>query len=164
MPSIHDPLRADALVALLNALQNSRVIDLSQTLEEHMPHYPTHSKFFHNLWGCYWHGDRALTHQLVMNEHSGTHVDAPVTSLATRSHRPMSPLRASQFTVCWDEAHGSIAGIFVRAGMSPALLLSRGKRPTARCRPGTSCSSTSVGRRTGGCGLTASATSTTGRA
>ena len=53
------------------------VIDLSQTLEEHMPHFPTHSKFFHNLWSSY--DGRALAHYLlVMHEHNGTHVDAPV--------------------------------------------------------------------------------------
>ena len=62
---------------LLGALRGGRLVDLSQTLEEHMPNYPTHSKFFHNLWGSYWHGGRSLTYQLVMNEHNGTHVDAP---------------------------------------------------------------------------------------
>ena len=62
---------------LLESVGKARVVDLSQTLEEHMPHYPTHSKFFHNLWGSYWHGGRSLTYQLVMNEHNGTHVDAP---------------------------------------------------------------------------------------
>jgi kynurenine formamidase len=31
------------------ALRSARIIDLSQQLEEHMPHYPTHGKFFHNL-------------------------------------------------------------------------------------------------------------------
>ena len=40
---------------LLNSLCGAWIIDLSQTLEEHMPHFPTHSKFFHNLWGSYWH-------------------------------------------------------------------------------------------------------------
>src|SRR2546425_10440480 len=59
------------------ALRQARLIDLSQTYQEHMPNFPTHSKFHHNLWGSYWHGDRALTYQLVMNEHNGTHVDAP---------------------------------------------------------------------------------------
>jgi kynurenine formamidase len=63
--------------ALIAAIRGARLIDLSQTLEEHMPHYPTHSKFFHNLWGSYWHGGRSLSYQLVMNEHNGTHVDAP---------------------------------------------------------------------------------------
>jgi hypothetical protein len=29
-----------------------------------MPHFPTHSKFFHNLWGSYWHGGTSLRYQL----------------------------------------------------------------------------------------------------
>jgi len=62
---------------LAETLRKFRVIDLSQALEEHMPNFPTHSKFYHNLWGSYRHGDRALTYQLVLNEHNGTHVDAP---------------------------------------------------------------------------------------
>ncbi len=65
------------LSALTANLKKARLLDLSQTLEEHMTNYPTHSKFFHNLWSSYWHGDRSLTYQLVMNEHNGTHVDAP---------------------------------------------------------------------------------------
>jgi kynurenine formamidase len=59
------------------ALRSARIVDLSQPLEEHMPHYPTHGKFFHNLWGSYRHGDRSLSYQLVVHEHNGTHVDAP---------------------------------------------------------------------------------------
>ncbi len=62
---------------LRQTFRQATVLDLSQVYEEHMPNYPTHSKFYHNLWGSYWHGDRALTYQLVMNEHNGTHVDAP---------------------------------------------------------------------------------------
>jgi len=62
---------------LLETFRSARVVDLSQTLEEHMPHFPTHSMFFHNLWGSYWHGGRSLSYQLVMHEHNGTHVDAP---------------------------------------------------------------------------------------
>jgi kynurenine formamidase len=65
------------LSKLLDSLRDARVVDLSQTLEEHMPHFPTHSMFFHNLWGSYWHGGRSLSYQLVMHEHNGTHVDAP---------------------------------------------------------------------------------------
>ena len=65
------------VLALLAKLRDLRVIDLSQTLEEHMPHFPTHSMFFHNLWGSYGHGGRSLHYLLVMHEHNGTHVDAP---------------------------------------------------------------------------------------
>lgn len=63
--------------ALLAKLRGLRVIDLSQTLEEHMPNFPTHAKFFHNLWESYGLGGRSLSYQLVVHEHSGTHVDAP---------------------------------------------------------------------------------------
>lgn len=62
---------------LLTALRGARIVDLSHALEEHMPNYPTHSKYYHCLWGSYWHGGRSLTYQLVMNEHNGTHMDAP---------------------------------------------------------------------------------------
>jgi kynurenine formamidase len=66
-----------SLSSLAASLREARVVDLSQVIEEHMPHYPTHGKFFHNLYTSYWHGDRALSYQLVMHEHNGTHVDAP---------------------------------------------------------------------------------------
>ena len=64
-------------------LRELRVVDLSQTLEEHMPRFPTHAMFFHNLWSSYRHGGRSLHYQLVMHEHNGTHVDAPAHFLAS---------------------------------------------------------------------------------
>jgi kynurenine formamidase len=65
------------LPKLIESLRGARCLDLSQPLEEHMPHFPTHSKFFRNLWGSYWHGGRSLHYQITMNEPNGTHVDAP---------------------------------------------------------------------------------------
>jgi arylformamidase len=65
------------LPALLADLRALRIVDLSQTLEEHMPNFPTHAKFFHNLWDDYAMGGRSLSYQLVIHEHNGTHVDAP---------------------------------------------------------------------------------------
>jgi kynurenine formamidase len=60
------------------ALQSGyQVVDLSQPFVEGMPTYPTHSKYFHNLWESYWHGDVAVAYQLTLSEHTGTHVDAP---------------------------------------------------------------------------------------
>lgn len=67
----------ESIPELLKALKAAKVIDLSQTLEEHMPNFPTHSKFFHNLWSSYVYGDRSLSYQLITHEHHGTHVDAP---------------------------------------------------------------------------------------
>ena len=37
-----------------------KFVDLSHRLEEHMPSYPAHSKYYHNLWESYWHGDVAV--------------------------------------------------------------------------------------------------------
>jgi arylformamidase len=53
------------------------VIDLSQPLEEGMPVWPTLSRFFRTLWCSIHYGDDATAYQLLLNEHTGTHVDAP---------------------------------------------------------------------------------------
>ncbi len=65
------------VAALCAMLRNAEVVDLSQILEEQIPAFPVHAKYFHNLWGAPWLGTRSLNYQLVMSEHSGTHVDAP---------------------------------------------------------------------------------------
>jgi kynurenine formamidase len=62
---------------LVEILGCARVVDLSHTLEEHMPMWPGQSRYFHTLWDSYWHGDPAVDYQLLLNEHTGTHVDAP---------------------------------------------------------------------------------------
>lgn len=59
-------------------LQESfELVDLSQWLEEQMPVWPTLSKYFHTLWCAIHYDDTGTAYQLVMNEHTGTHVDAP---------------------------------------------------------------------------------------
>jgi kynurenine formamidase len=73
------------LPTLISSLRHARVVDLSQTLEERMPNFPTHSKFFHNLWGSYQLGGRSLSYQVLMHEHNGTHVDAPVHFVSDRN-------------------------------------------------------------------------------
>lgn len=52
-------------------------IDLSHPLAEGMPNFPTHSSYAHDIWESYWDGDVAVAYQLKLNEHTGTHVDAP---------------------------------------------------------------------------------------
>lgn len=54
---------------------SSRIVDLSRRLEAGMPTYPTHPKYFQMRW-CSM-GDPAEMNQLVMGEHTGTHLDAP---------------------------------------------------------------------------------------
>jgi arylformamidase len=68
--------------ALGDLLASSRLVDLTHVLEEGMPTYPTHAKYFHNYWQSM--GDPAQMHQLVLSEHTGTHMDAP-------SHFPDRP-------------------------------------------------------------------------
>jgi kynurenine formamidase len=53
-------------------------IDLSHTLEEDIPAYPTHARFGRALYESYEYGDDALHYGLTMSEHTGTHMDAPI--------------------------------------------------------------------------------------
>jgi kynurenine formamidase len=98
------------LATVISGLQQCRVIDLSQTLEEQMPNFPTHSKFFHNLWGSYQFGGRSLSYQMQVHEHNGTHVDAPVHFVSGRN----------------PEAHKTIEQI------EPTHLIGRGARLDCR--------------------------------
>ncbi|TVY11291.1 cyclase family protein [Paenibacillus cremeus] len=87
---------AKMLSALLNDLQ---VIDLSHTLEENMPSYPTHSRYFHTLWDHFDQGSRALVYQLILNEHTGTHMDATAHFIQEGhpAHRYMAETEITQF-------------------------------------------------------------------
>ena len=65
----------ESLELLNRALNPSRVVDLTHTLGEGIPSFPTHPKFSRNGWPS--HDDPAELNQLVLSDHSGTHVDAP---------------------------------------------------------------------------------------
>jgi kynurenine formamidase len=53
-------------------------VDLSHTLEEDIPAYPTHARFGKILYESYEYGDVARHYGLTMSEHTGTHMDAPL--------------------------------------------------------------------------------------
>ena len=53
-------------------------VDLSHTLEEDIPAYPTHARFGKALYESYEYGDVARHYGLTMSEHTGTHMDAPL--------------------------------------------------------------------------------------
>ncbi len=67
---------AESVSRFVELQRSFRVVDLSQRLEEHMPVWPTLSKFYHTLWLSLGFGDNANSYQIIMNEHTGTHVDA----------------------------------------------------------------------------------------
>lgn len=60
---------------MLGIAGRSRAVDLTHTLEEGIPTYPTHAKYFQMPWRSY--GDPAEMNQLILSEHTGTHVDSP---------------------------------------------------------------------------------------
>jgi len=53
-------------------------IDLSHTLEEGVPAWPTHARFSSTLYESQALGDVATHRGLTLSEHSGTHMDAPL--------------------------------------------------------------------------------------
>jgi kynurenine formamidase len=71
----------DPLV-LVEQLRNSRWVDLSHTLEEGIPSWPTHARFGHVLYESYELGDVARHYGLTISEHTGTHMDAPLHFIA----------------------------------------------------------------------------------
>ncbi|HEX6710073.1 MAG TPA: cyclase family protein, partial [Rubrobacter sp.] len=105
-------------------------IDLSHTLEENIPAYPTHARFGRTLYESYEYGDVALHHGLSMSEHTGTHMDAPLHFISEgRAHFgtdeiPLDRLAGRAATIdatelgedllraesieSWEEEHGSI--------------------------------------------------------
>ena len=70
------------LLVLVEQLRNSRWVDLSHTLEEGIPSWPTHARFGHILYESYELGDVARHYGLVMSEHTATHMDAPLHFIA----------------------------------------------------------------------------------
>jgi len=60
---------------LIELLGNFDVVDLSHTIENNMPTFPSHTKYFINNWICP--GDPAFLNSMVMGDHTGTHMDAP---------------------------------------------------------------------------------------
>jgi len=60
---------------LAASFSEHRVVDLTRLLEIGIPTYPTHPKYFQMRW-CSM-GDPAEMNQLLLGEHTGTHLDAP---------------------------------------------------------------------------------------
>jgi len=85
--------------AMAEMLRTMQAVDLSHTLEEHMQIAPSHSRYYHTLWDSHETGSIALANQLIMNEHTGTHVDATAHFMAKGdpAHRYIDETPLSQF-------------------------------------------------------------------
>ncbi len=54
-----------------------QIIDLSYTLEENMPVWPTHPRYGTIVYETYDQGGASMHRMISLGEHSGTHIDAP---------------------------------------------------------------------------------------
>ena len=76
VPNENDLLKDPAVLAAL--LARFEIVDLSHTLETGIPAYPTHARFGQVLVEDYELGDVARHYQITLDEHNGTHMDAPL--------------------------------------------------------------------------------------
>lgn len=51
--------------------------DLSHKMQNHQPRFATHTQYFRMMWSRLEDGDHSAHAQIVLGEHSATHVDAP---------------------------------------------------------------------------------------
>lgn len=65
----------EPLATIRDCFEQLDLVDLTHRLEVGIPSYPTHPKYFQMRW-CSM-GDPAEMNQLVLGEHTGTHLDAP---------------------------------------------------------------------------------------
>jgi arylformamidase len=124
-------LSQDVDIGLLSeVLARFEIRDLSHLLEEGIPFFPTHSRFYH--MAANRDDDPAVMFQILMHEHNGTHVDAPAhyiregpdpsrhflhsvapahlvapACLVDVSHSP-PPLLPAKSLNDWESAHGPI--------------------------------------------------------
>ena len=78
---------SDSLNQFLELLGKFKVVDLTHTLENKMPTFPHHTKYFFNRWISP--GDPAYLNAMLIGDHTGTHFDAPAHFL----HDESNPLR-----------------------------------------------------------------------
>lgn len=65
------------LSQLLDLMNRFSIVDLNHIIEERIPAWPTHPKFFINRWEDYV-PDLSRMNQWVIGEHTGTHMDSPL--------------------------------------------------------------------------------------
>ncbi|GHS89454.1 polyketide cyclase [Synergistales bacterium] len=81
MEDNHNVCPAEAVGGLLLSHLSSgglKAFDLTHTLEEGMPSWPTQARYGSVVYESYEYGDQALHSGVTMSEHTGTHIDAPV--------------------------------------------------------------------------------------
>ena len=147
MPSVAKPGDLPLAVAsLAQSLGDHRMVDLTRLLEASIPTYPTHPKFFQMRW-CSM-GDPAEMNQLIMGEHTGTHLDAPSTFV------PTGPQRRRIHELPLEIVHRAVREADVRSVPEANAIVTSstsapGRRPMSQSSGTMSSSSTSSGSNTG---------------
>lgn len=70
-------MEMDVIQIMEEVRDRTRVVDLSYTMEEGMPAWPTQARFGTTVYESYDFGDPAIHSAVYMSEHTGTHIDAP---------------------------------------------------------------------------------------
>lgn len=65
-----------ALAQLADLMRRAKIVELGHVLEEGIPIWPTHARFFKMPWHSPANGDGSTNFQIILGEHNGTHVDA----------------------------------------------------------------------------------------
>lgn len=78
---------SERISQFLDLMGTLEAVDLTHTMEEKMPTFPSHSKYYLNRWLSP--GDPALVNVMIIGDHAGTHFDAP----AHFVHDENSPVR-----------------------------------------------------------------------
>lgn len=150
----------DNLVQALS--ENLTIVDLTHTLEENIPCWPTQARFGHVLYESYELGDVACHYQLVMSEHTGTHMDAPMHFIRSgeahvsiddvplsrvigraatldATHLPKNGLLQKTDVQAWEDQHGELRRgdiVLIRYGFDKLWKLRPNDKEYAKDWPG----------------------------
>ena len=69
--------KMDLIEMIETARDYARIVDLSYTLEENMPFWPTQPKYEADIVETYEKGGESFHRAIRISEHTGTHIDAP---------------------------------------------------------------------------------------
>lgn len=71
-------MNTSQIIAMMQQVTSqAHIVELSYTLEEKMPVWPTHARFGTLVYESYEDGAISMHRQIVFGEHTGTHIDAP---------------------------------------------------------------------------------------
>lgn len=77
-------------------LSSARFVDLSQPLTSGIPHWPTHPPYQREEIESYRSGAASLHYRIDLDEHTGTHLDAPIHWITGREREDVASIPAGR--------------------------------------------------------------------